>query len=102
MKTLEFIGLLCFVYMFVQGADAIQFIKRMFDLGNLDKPRKLWKIAVQKLINCSMCSGFWIGLIYYTLSGSTNPLLMACIVSIGSELFGLIYNWVAIKLQSFK
>ncbi len=81
MATINFIGILAMTWLFVTGASSIQFIKNFLKVGNTSIPKYLILNIVQKLINCSMCSGFWIGLIYY------QDFLMACIVSISAEIF---------------
>lgn len=81
MEVIKFIGLLAFTWLFVKGADPVQFTKNLFDVGNDSQPKKQYLIIIQKFLNCALCSGFWIGLIYY------QDILLACLVSIASELF---------------
>ena len=81
MEIINFIGILSLTWLFTTGASVIQFAKNFLTIGNLSSPKGLTLTLIQKLINCSMCSGFWIGLIYY------QNFLLACIVSISAELF---------------
>ena len=88
METIKFIGILCATWLFVVGAKPIAFIKDQLKLGNLDEPKPIIMKAIRSLINCSMCSGFWIGLAYY------QDFLMACIVSIAAEIFARMINLI--------
>lgn len=92
METINFIGILSVTWLWTKGADSIQFLKNFIGIGNMNQPKKLWLQVIQKLVNCSMCSGFWIGLIYY------QSFLMACIVSISAEIFTRLLNLTFSKL----
>jgi type III secretory pathway component EscU len=83
MDTINFIALLSLTWLFTEGATPVQFLKKLFNVHADAETAKLslTKKVVQGLINCALCSGFWIGLIYY------QNLLMACLVSVGAELF---------------
>lgn len=103
-EFIEFFGVVCAVYLFVEGAKLIQFIKELFDMHNEAKrPRPIWKRMLWELINCNMCSGFWFGMIYYGLiKFDSYFFIYACITSISAEVFSLAYKWVTIRLQYFK
>lgn len=94
MGIINFIGLLALIYMFVKGAAPIQFIKRLAKVHNDSEPKKLWLQLIQKLVNCSMCFGFWTGLVYYWFLGVDNYILMGCIVSLSAELFTRIIDHI--------
>jgi hypothetical protein len=92
MAIIHYIGLICFTWLFATGADPIQFIKNFFKVGNDSEPKDITRQLLQKLLNCSMCMGFWFGLIYY------QNFLLACVVSISAELFSRLLNYILIKL----
>jgi hypothetical protein len=81
MEFINFIGLIVLVWMFVDGAAPVQFIKEQLNIHNDTKSNNTWILLLSKLINCALCSGFWIGLIYY------QSLELAAIVSVTSEIF---------------
>lgn len=81
METIKFIGVLCATWLFTTGAGSVQWAKGIFKLGYNDEPRAIWMKAIRTLVNCSMCSGFWIGISYY------QDFLMGCIIAIAAELF---------------
>lgn len=83
---IKFLGVIAITYLFVEGASVIQFIKELFGVANESKPKNRILIVIQKLINCSMCSGFWIGLAIY------QDFYMACIMSLTCEAFSRIVN----------
>jgi hypothetical protein len=88
METINFIGILAAVWLFTTGASVVQEIKNILELGNLSNPKNLALKLIRKLINCSMCTGFWVGLAYY------QNFLMACIVSIASEIFTRLLTFI--------
>jgi len=73
------LGLAALSYLFAVGAEPVQWVKTWFHVG----PDSEYENKVQwfflKLLNCPLCSGFWIGLI------CTNDLLLAGIISILAE-----------------
>jgi len=81
MEFINFIGLIVLVWMFVDGAGPVQFIKEQLNVHNDTKSSKVVILLISKLINCALCSGFWIGLLYY------QSLELAAIVSVTSEIF---------------
>lgn len=97
METIKFIGLLCFTFLFTEGAAPVQFIKKLLEIHNVSEPKPLYKKVIQGLVNCNMCSGFWIGLIYYWAMGYDSYFLLACEVSLASELFAGWYAWANSK-----
>lgn len=96
METIKFIGLLCLTWLFTEGSAPIQFLKKIIKVNKEAETHKipLWKQVTQALVNCSLCSGFWIGLVYYWATGHPNFILMACITSVGAELFARIINHI--------
>lgn len=92
METINFIAILAATWLFTTGAGSVQFIKDFVHIGNMSTPKSLTLKVIQKLINCSMCSGFWIGLAYY------QSFLIACIVSISAEIFSRLLNLLFSKI----
>ena len=76
----KFIGVILITLLFVEYAAPIQFIKRYFNVGNLDMPKELYKQLILRLVNCNLCSGFWIGLAFY------QSLYWAAIIAFCSEI----------------
>jgi len=64
----------------------------------------------KKFFKCSMCIGFWVGLILYSLNGYTdlysfeynfiNPLLLGCLSSGTSYILGVIIGDGGIKYEN--
>lgn len=77
----KFIGLICFTWLFVKGADPVQFVKEFFGVANDSTPKQIYKQVLQKFLNCSLCTGFWIGLAFY------QDFYLACIISLTAEAF---------------
>lgn len=75
-----YISICCLVFLFAVGAEPIQDIKTKFSIGPTDQYISPIQWFITKMINCSLCSGFWIGLIFY------QSILLACLVSVGSEI----------------
>ncbi len=92
MEVINFIGILSITWLFATGAGSVKFFKNLFDIGPLSQPKQLWKQVAQELVNCSMCSGFWIGLAYY------QSFILACIVSISAELFTRLLRLIMSKI----
>ena len=87
MILINIIGLACLSFLFAVGAEPIQWIKEIFCVGPEDKYYNKIQWVILKLINCSLCSGFWIGLIF------TQSIILAGIISILAE-------YITIKLTS--
>ena len=81
MEIVYFIGILACVWLFVTGADSVDFIKEIFKVHSGTKTNNVVLKVISKLVNCCLCSGFWIGLVYY------HSFEMACLVSVSSEVF---------------
>lgn len=79
-SLITFISLLCLVYLFVKGAEPIQYLKSKLNIACDSQYQHPIQWFILKLVNCALCSGFWIGLIFY------QTILLACLVSVGSEL----------------
>lgn len=92
MEAIKFLGLLSLTWLFTEGAGPVQFIKKLLEVHNLSEPRSLVKKVLRELVNCALCSGFWIGLIFYWFY--PNPLLMASVTSVAAELFARLINHV--------
>lgn len=98
METINYIGLLCLTFLFTEGAGPVQFVKKLVGIHQDQEPKPLYKKVLQELVNCNLCSGFWLGFIYYW--SLPNTLLMACITSIGAELFARAYKELLSKFKS--
>lgn len=81
MDVIYFIGILCAVWLFVEGAESIDFLKELLNVHKKTKSKKVVIKVLAKLLNCALCSGFWVGLIYY------QSFEMGCLVSVSSEVF---------------
>lgn len=79
--VIEYLALLVFTWMFVTGAASVQFIKNVCGVGPDSKPKHVVLKVLKELFNCCLCSGFWVGIIFY------QSILMGCLVSFGSEVF---------------
>jgi hypothetical protein len=66
METIKFIGVCGIVLMIVKYAQPIQWLKEYYNLHD-DAVIKtgLAKQLLQKLLNCALCLGFWVGLAFY-------------------------------------
>lgn len=87
MEAISFIGLLSLTHLFVEGAAPVQYLKRLANIHNDQKPETLTKQVIQALVNCAMCSGFWFGLFFYLFTGHDHFFLAACTTAIAAELF---------------
>ena len=93
MDFLKYLGLIVAIWLFVEGSQPVQFIKGLFDLGQEDDNKNVWKKTLQKLLNCSLCFGFWVGLAYY------QSIEFACLTSIGAEIFTRLWNKFIVPMQ---
>lgn len=94
METIKFLGLLCATWLFTEGAGPVQFIKGLMEIRANDQPKSLTKQVVRELVNCALCSGFWIGLLFYGFSGYQHWILFACLTSVAAELFARLINHI--------
>lgn len=76
---INIIGLACAAFLFASGAEPIQQIKAFFNLDNDAEFKNHIQYFFVKLLNCSLCSGFWIGIIF------THSILLASIISVLAE-----------------
>lgn len=83
---ITFVGLCCATYLFAEGAEPVQELKHFAGLGAESPFRNPVQWFFLKMLGCSMCVGFWVGLGYY------QHLLSACILSIGAEALSRIMN----------
>jgi hypothetical protein len=90
MEIVKLMGLLSLTWLFVEGAKPPQFLKSFLGIGNEQNPKDLTRLIFQALLNCCLCTGFWVGLIAY------QNLNMAGIFSISVEAFSRIIKkyWV--------
>jgi hypothetical protein len=88
MEAINFMGLLALTWLFVEGSAAVQFIKKLLNIHPESNSRSLIVQVIVKLVSCELCSGGWIGLIYY------QNLLLACVVSVAAELFARLLNHI--------
>lgn len=93
MEVVYFIGLLAMVWLFVTGAESIDFIKEILKVHSATKTNNVVLKVISKLVNCCLCSGFWFGLVYY------QSFTMACLVSVSSEVFARLINRFLNKWQ---
>ena len=93
MEVVYFIGVLSCVWLFVTGAESIDFIKEVLKIHSATKTNNTVLKVISKLVNCCLCSGFWIGLVYY------QSFEMACLVSVSSEVFARLLNKFLTKWQ---
>ena len=68
------------IFLFVHGAEPAQAIKRYFYLGEEQPEYNQLHWWLIRLVNCSLCTGFWTGLIYY------QDIYMACITAVSAEI----------------
>jgi hypothetical protein len=94
METIKFIGLLAMTWLIVEGAEPVQFIKRVLKISADPMPKHWAAIIIAKLLACELCTGFWVALIYYFFSGYEGVILLACITSVASELFARVINFL--------
>lgn len=95
MEAIIYLGLLALTWLIVEGAEPAQFIKRVLNLDFENKmPKKTIQIILSKLLACELCTGFWIGLGYYALFRYNDWFLLACLTSVGAELFARIINFI--------
>lgn len=73
-------------FLFAVGAEPIQNIKRFFKLDNDAYIKNKYHHFFVKLLNCSLCSGFWIGLIL------TQNILLACLISVLAGLIEKLFS----------
>lgn len=93
MEVINFIGLLCCVWLFVDGAASIDFIKEVLKVHKTTKTNNIVLKVISKLVNCCLCSGFWIGLVYY------QSFVMGCLVSVSSEVMSRLISKFLQKWQ---
>lgn len=84
--VIKFLGLIVFTWLFTEGAAPVQFIKKFFGVDNESKAKDVTRRMLILLLNCSLCMGFWFGLIFL------QDLWAACLLSICAELFHRIIN----------
>lgn len=86
MEVIKYIGVICATWLFTTGSAPIEFIKEFFNVSEDSEPKDRLRKVISSLINCNLCSGFWIGLAVY------QNLWMACIISISAEIFGRVWD----------
>jgi len=75
MELIKFAGVVCFSYLFVVN-EPIEWVKdKLFITGML-----------RRLLDCALCSGFWIGFIMY------GDVFIASLVSVFAELTYRMFN----------
>jgi hypothetical protein len=86
MELIFFFGLLCATWLFTDAAEPIYWVKTFFGITNDDQPKQTWKIFLQRLVNCGLCTGFWFALIFY------KHILIAALFSVIAEIFVKLMN----------
>ena len=74
-----YLGICALVFLFAVGAEPIQWIKSLVHVQEDAEYKNKVQYFFVKLLNCSLCVGFWVGLIFY------HSIILAGLVSIGSE-----------------
>lgn len=82
----EFFCLCASVFLFTHGAEPIEIMKQWLGFSSDSEVITELQFWMIKLVNCSMCTGFWVGLVYY------QSFLMGCALSICSEALTRIMN----------
>lgn len=82
----RFLGTICLTWLFTTGSKPIEFVKSLFNVSENSDPKDNFRKIIQILINCDLCSGFWIGVIVY------RDIFIAAIVSILSESLGRVLS----------
>jgi hypothetical protein len=77
---MQYLGIIAITLLIVEFAEPIEWIKKYLGISNQSDPKTLTKQVLQKLVNCSLCVGFWTGLIL------TFNLYEAAVLSFASEL----------------
>lgn len=93
MEIVKFLGLLALTLLIVKEAKPVQFLKKQLKIHSESNPRDLTRQIIKELLNCCMCTGFWVGFTYYYFT-SGSAVLMGCLVSIAAELFARIINYL--------
>ena len=67
MEVIKFLGTIGTTLMIVQYAKPITWIKAYFRLTLDSKTydREIYRNILKSLLNCSLCTGFWVGLAFY-------------------------------------
>ena len=76
----KILGVIGIVLMIVEYAQPIQWIKAYYKLTHDLQTKNTWKLILSKMLNCSLCLGFWVGLCFY------QDLYWAVIISFLSEI----------------
>lgn len=78
---IEILGLAILCWMFAEGFEPIQVLKKSFCEFDLSDPTYWTGLLhwIIKAINCSLCTGFWVGLIYF------ENIFNAAIISVLAE-----------------
>ena len=86
MEIIKLLGSICAVWLFTTGAGPVQFLKLWLKIDEQTNTKLIPLLVISKLINCDLCTGFWVGLLVY------QNFWMACIISVSCEAFGRILN----------
>lgn len=79
------LGLCCLTNLLIV-ASPIAAIKDKFGLLNKEDSYSIYRNLAIELLNCALCLGFWVGVIYFCFYSKTeNGILYAAIVSVMSE-----------------
>ena len=87
----KFIGSIFITLLIVEYAEPIQFLKRLIGVDANSDPKQMYMKVIRGLLNCALCSGFWVGLIVY------QDIYMAAIISFSAELVNKILERVIYK-----
>jgi len=80
METIKYLGVIGLVLMIIEYAAPIEWIKVYFNISESSNPKQLYKQIIRKGINCALCTGTWIGAIFYL------DLYWAMVIAFSSEI----------------
>jgi len=89
---IKYLGSIILTVMITTNADIVQVIKTHLKLDEKAKKKTLAGLWIQKLLNCNLCLGFWIGLIIFNPFQYSNSFYIALIISLSAETAGYYIN----------
>jgi len=87
-----FLALICVTYL-IMNAEPIEWLKRFLLISNSTRTEKGWHMGIITLFNCSLCFGFWIGLIHY------QDIYTASLLSLASEITAVFMARISTTLK---
>lgn len=83
---ISLLGIICLVWLFAEGLDPVQNIKKYFKVDNYAEYINSFQWFFVKLLNCCLCLGFWTGLVL------SQDVFIASITSVGAEILSRIFK----------